>query len=39
MNPTKGRIKAQKIGDLIMDDTKINPSDTKIILEELGNEI
>ncbi|MFQ9510251.1 MAG: DUF3737 family protein [Lachnospiraceae bacterium] len=39
MNPAKGRIKAQKIGDLIMDDTKINSSDTKIILEESGNEI
>ena len=32
MNPISGVIKAHSIGELILDKTKINPSETKIVI-------
>lgn len=34
MNPKSGKIKVQSVGELIMDETKINPADTEIIIGE-----
>lgn len=39
MNPISGTIRAESIGELIMDKTKINPSKTQIMTEEIKDAI
>lgn len=39
MNPSGGIIRAEGIGELIMDETKIDPKKTQIIVEEIKHEI
>lgn len=39
MNPSGGIIHAEGIGELIMDETKIDPGKTQIIVEEIKHEI
>lgn len=39
MNPSGGIIRAEGIGELIMDETKIDPEKTQIIVEEIKHEI
>ncbi len=38
INPSSGIIRAESVGELILDETKINPKDTKIVIGE-NNEI
>lgn len=39
MNPISGTIRAESIGELIMDETKVNPKKTQIVTEEMKHAI